>query len=64
MKAEVKKRQGGRFDRQAWLWQRDVGADDGEDVVVFAAPTVPGGEPAVKDVLLIALALNRLSTKD
>ena len=40
--------------------ERDVGADDGQDVVLLAASAAPGGEDAVKDTYLIALALNRL----
>ena len=40
--------------------ERDVGADDGQDVVLLAASAAPGGEDAVKDTFLIALALNGL----
>ena len=44
--------------------ERDVGADDGQDVVLLAASAAPGGEDAVKDTFLIALALNGLERSD
>ena len=44
--------------------ERDVGADDGQDVVLLAASAAPGGEDAVKDTFLIALAINGLERSD
>ena len=52
---------GGRIEGEAGLGDGDVGADDGEDVVLLAAPAAPRREGAVKDILLTALALDKLT---
>ena len=52
---------GGRIEGEAGLGDGDVGADDGEDVVLLATSAAPRREGAVKDILLAALALNKLT---
>ena len=52
---------GGRVEGEAGLRDGDVGADDGQDVVLLATSAAPRREGAVKDILLTALALNKLT---
>ena len=52
---------GGRIEGEAGLGDGDVGADDGQDVVLLATSAAPRREGAVKDILLAALALNKLT---
>ena len=52
---------GGRVECEAGLGDGDVGAHDGEDVVLLTASAAPRREGAVKDILLTALALNKLT---
>ena len=52
---------GGRVECEAGLGDGDVGADDGQDVVLLTASAAPRREGAVKDILLTALALDKLT---
>jgi len=61
---EVEERGGGRgVEYEAGLSDGGVGADDRQDVVLITASAAPRREAAVKDILLTALALNRLKDK-
>ena len=51
---------GGRVEGEAGLVDGVVGADDSQDVVVLTASAAPRREAAVKDILLVTLALNKL----
>ena len=51
---------GGRIEGEAGLGDGVVGADDSQDVVVLTASAAPRREAAVKDILLVTLALNKL----
>ena len=52
---------GGGVEYEARLSDGGVGADDRQDVVLITASAAPRREAAVKDILLTALALNRLT---
>ena len=54
---------GGRVECEAGLGDGDVGADDGQDVVLLATSAAPRREGAVKDILLTALALDKLTRR-